>query len=78
MNVLIIRYNIISTLRIDVRKATNKTYNRIYNHSKSMETLRDIILPYLDESMLYKINNQSKKKKDKIGTVQSAASMLMV
>jgi LAGLIDADG DNA endonuclease family len=62
MNVLIIRYNIISSIRSDVRKGRNKTYNRIYIHSKSMKTLREVVSPYLDNSMLYKVNNQPLKK----------------
>ena len=61
MNVLIIRYNISSSIRSDSRKGRNKTYYRIYIHSKSMKILKEVVSPYLDNSMLYKINNQPLK-----------------
>lgn len=41
--------------------------NRIYIHSKSMKTLRKVVSPNLDNSMLYKINNQPQKKINNVG-----------
>lgn len=51
VNVLIIRYNLICTLR-----EVNPGQYRIYILQKSMSNLREIVLPYMDDSMLYKLN----------------------
>jgi hypothetical protein len=51
MNVLIIRYGLICTLR-----ARGKGQYRIYISSKSMDLLRSIVKPYMIPSMLYKIH----------------------
>ena len=59
VNVLILRYKLICTIR------ENKSGQfRIYISSKSMSTLRSIVLPYFVDSMLYKLNVISKNKKD--------------
>lgn len=56
VNVLIIRYNFICFIR------TSKLgHNRIYISEKSMNSLRKIVKPYMDSSMLYKLNLVSKK-----------------
>lgn len=57
VNVLILRYNLIVSLR-KIKEKENRY--RIYIHSQSMSTLKDIVLPYMEDSMLYKINNLSK------------------
>lgn len=57
VNVLIIRYNLICTIR-----ETNLGQYRIYITQKSMDNLRAIILPYMQETMLYKLNIHHKKK----------------
>ena len=51
VNVLIIKYNLICYIR-----ENNKNQYRIYISEKSMDKLREIVLPYMDNSMLYKIN----------------------
>ncbi|RUS23408.1 homing endonuclease [Endogone sp. FLAS-F59071] len=50
MNVLIVKYDLECTLRIHT-----PTQPRIYIRSRSMKTLRTIVLPYMEPSMLYKI-----------------------
>lgn len=50
MNVLIIRYRLDCTLRLD---RPNKP--RIYIRERSMTTLRSIVIPYMHSSMLYKL-----------------------
>ena len=57
VNVLIIRYNLICTLR-----EVNPGQYRIYISAKSMDKLISIVLPYMDDSMLYKLNLVSKNK----------------
>ena len=56
INVLIIRYSLICTLR-----EVNKGQYRIYISEKSMNNLRAIVLPYMINTMLYKLNIKSKK-----------------
>jgi LAGLIDADG DNA endonuclease family len=51
VNVLIIRYNFVCTIR-----ENSPGQFRIYISEKSMTSLRKIVLPYMDQSMLYKIN----------------------
>jgi len=46
INVLILRYNLICTLR-----KANKDQYRIYISEKSMNNLREIVLPYMIETM---------------------------
>lgn len=58
VNVLIIRYNLICTLR-----ENRPGQYRIYISHKSMSNLRGIVLPYFDDSMLYKLNNTMLKNK---------------
>jgi len=53
--VLIIRYNFICTIRTN-----NPGQYRIFISNKSMNSLRAIVLPYMIESMLYKINLKPK------------------
>jgi len=56
-NVLILRYDLICTIR------TNKIGQyRIYISAKSMDKLISILLPYMDNSMLYKLNLVYNKK----------------
>ena len=50
MNVLLIRYNISSTIQY-----SGKKYPRIHIRKKSMPKLQKIVLPYMHESMLYKL-----------------------
>ena len=57
VNVLIIRYNLICTIR-----ETNPGQYRIYITQKSMDNLIAIVLPYMQETMLYKLNIHHKKK----------------
>lgn len=57
VNVLIIRYNLICTIW-----ETNIGQYRIYITQKSMDNLRAIILPHMQETMLYKLNIHHKKK----------------
>lgn len=52
MNVLIIRYNLIGTIR-----ENRPGQYRIYISQKSMYNLRKIVSPYFVDSMLYKINS---------------------
>jgi hypothetical protein len=54
--VLIIRYNFICTIRTN-----NPGQYRIFISNKSMNSLRAIVLPYMVESMLYKINLKPKR-----------------
>ena len=57
VNVLIVRYDLICTIR------TNKLGQyRIYISAKSMDKLISIVLPYMDDSMLYKLKLVSNKK----------------
>jgi hypothetical protein len=56
INVLIIHYNLICTLR-----GTNPGQYRIYILHKSMKDLKRIVLPYFYYSMLYKLNNVKAK-----------------
>ncbi len=58
INVLILRYNLICTLR-----EPNKGQYRIYISHKSMSILRVIVLPYFVDSMLYKLDNTKVKDK---------------
>ena len=51
VNVLIIKYNLICTIR-----ENKPNQYRIYISSKSMINLSKIVSPYIDSSMLYKIN----------------------
>ena len=53
---LIIRYNFICTIRTN-----NPGQYRIFISNKSMNSLRAIVLPYMVESMLYKINLKPKR-----------------
>jgi len=50
MNVLMVKFQLDCTLRYST---SNRP--RIYIRERSMETLRTIVLPYMDSSMLYKI-----------------------
>jgi hypothetical protein len=50
MNVLIIRYNLNCKLRFHT-----PTQPRIYISQRSMPVLRELVKPYMAESMLYKI-----------------------
>lgn len=50
MNVLMIRYNVDCTLRFHT-----KTQPRIYIRQRSMPIIRELVKPYMDKSMLYKI-----------------------
>jgi hypothetical protein len=50
MNVLIVRYNLDCTLRYHT-----PTQPRIYIRQRSMATLRELVKPHMDKSMLYKI-----------------------
>jgi len=52
MNVLIIRYELVCTLH---KKRENQY--RIYISSRSMPRLKGIVVPYMHETMLYKLNN---------------------
>ena len=54
VNVLIIRYDLICFIR-----ENRPGQYRVYISGKSMNKLRAIVLPYMDKSMLYKINNRS-------------------
>jgi hypothetical protein len=54
MNVLIIRYRLKCTLRLNRRN--NKIEYMIYISQSSMSTLRTIVSPYFHSSMLYKIS----------------------
>lgn len=51
ISVLILRYNFICTLR-----EVKKNQYRIYISEKSMNSLRNIVSPYMIDSMLYKLN----------------------
>jgi hypothetical protein len=51
INVLIIRYNLDCTFRF-----IHKREPLIYIRTKSIPLLRSIVLPYMHESMLYKLN----------------------
>lgn len=57
VNVLIIRYSLICTIR-----EVNKGQYRIYISEKSMNNLRAIVLPYMVDTMLYKLNVKYKNK----------------
>ena len=57
VNVLIIRYNLICTIW-----EPNKGQFRIYIAQKSMDNLREIVLPYIHDTMLYKLNIDHNKK----------------
>jgi len=57
VNVLIVRYNFTCTIRIN-----KPGQYRIYISNKSMDSLRKIVLPYMDDSMLYKVNSISYRK----------------
>lgn len=50
INVLIIRYNFICTLRV-----VRDNQYRIYISEKSLNSLKKIVIPHMDSSMLYKI-----------------------
>ena len=50
VNVLIIRYNFICTIR-----ANNPGQYRIYISEKSLTSLQKIVMPHIDSSMVYKI-----------------------
>ena len=50
MNVLIIRYRLVCSLR-----SIRPNQYRIFIYFKSMPLLRSIVIPYMDPSMLYKI-----------------------
>jgi len=51
MNVLMVKYRLNCTLRMH-----NKTYPRIYIRAESMDTLRKIVLPFMHDSFLYKLD----------------------
>jgi len=57
VNVLIIRYNFICTIRVN-----NPGQYRIYISEKSMDSLRTIVSPFMVKSMLYKIDSSKKTK----------------
>ena len=50
MNVLVIKYRLECTLRFHT-----PTQPRIYIRERSMQTLRELVKPYMIESMLYKL-----------------------
>src|SRR2546421_46508 len=56
MNVLKIRYNIDCILRFN-----SPTQPRITIRAKSMEILRKIVIPYMHDSMLYKLGLKNHK-----------------
>lgn len=57
VNVLIIRYSLICKIR-----EVNKGQYRIYISERSMDKLRAIVLPYMIDTMLYKLNVNSQNK----------------
>lgn len=57
VNVLILRYCLICKIR-----ENNKGQYRIYISEKSMDKFRVIVLPYMIDTMLYKLNVNSKNK----------------
>ena len=57
MNILIIRYGLICTLR-----KVYKGQYRIYISERSMYSLRAIVLPFMVNDMLYKLNIDHKSK----------------
>ena len=50
VNVLIIRYNFICKIRLQ-----KENQYRIYISERSLDSLKKIVLPYMDNSMKYKI-----------------------
>lgn len=57
INVLIVRYSLICSIR-----ENNKGQYRIYISEKSMGKLRAIVMPYMIDPMLYKLNVKVKEK----------------
>jgi LAGLIDADG DNA endonuclease family/LAGLIDADG endonuclease len=57
VNVLITRYNFTCSIRTN-----NPGQYRIYISNKSMDSLRKIVSPYIDDSMLYKVNSMKDVK----------------
>jgi hypothetical protein len=53
INVLTIRYRLECTLRYHT-----PTYPRIYIRQRSMPLLRNIVIPHMHSSMLYKLGNK--------------------
>jgi hypothetical protein len=60
INVLIIKYDVHCTIRY-----YKQIYPRIYILKESLFKLREIILPYMDKSMIYKLGYKKKKRIDR-------------